>query len=37
VVTQYEHGHGTADTVDRVGADLDDEQARDALERSGLY
>ena len=34
VVTQYEHGHSIADTVDRVGADLDDEQARDALERS---
>ncbi|MER7243223.1 DNA topoisomerase IB [Kribbella sp. NPDC000426] len=34
VITQYEHGHSIAETVDRVGDDLDDVQARGALERS---
>ncbi|WUJ67961.1 hypothetical protein OG809_22930 [Kribbella soli] len=34
VVTQYEDGRSIADTVDRVGSNLDDEQVRAALERS---
>jgi DNA topoisomerase I len=34
VVEQYEHGHTIADTVDRVGDDLADEETRAQLERS---
>ncbi|MFF0341635.1 DNA topoisomerase IB [Kribbella sp. NPDC004875] len=34
IVDQYEHGRTIESTVDRVGADLDDEQARAALERA---
>ena len=34
IVDQYEHGHTIAGTVDRVGTDLDDEEARAALERA---
>jgi DNA topoisomerase-1 len=34
IVEQYEHGHTVAATVDRVGSDLDDEEARAALERA---
>jgi len=34
VVTQYEGGRTIADTVERVGTDLDDEESRAALERS---
>ncbi|MGW7681741.1 hypothetical protein ACWGID_13430 [Kribbella sp. NPDC054772] len=34
IVDQYEHGRTIAGTVGRVGTDLDDEQARGALERA---
>jgi DNA topoisomerase-1 len=34
IVEQYEHGHTIAETVNRVGDDLDDEEARVALERA---
>jgi DNA topoisomerase-1 len=34
IVDQYEHGRTIASTVDRVGTDLDDDEARAALERA---
>jgi DNA topoisomerase IB len=34
VVEQYEHGHTIADTVNRVGDDLADEETRVKVERS---
>src|SRR4051794_30383535 len=34
IVEQYEHGRTIVGTVDRVGTDLDDEEARAALERA---